>query len=111
MPPEQRALVGSSEDSVYQPPDVFNPNLHPPPGEVDVLNIVEAGVDFTSTLNPSYAQLYKMPKFSKPPTVPIGKGISLDQYAGDAGCDGSVDSWCNRGKTNNCLLYGHNDGR
>jgi hypothetical protein len=111
MPPEQAATIDPTEKNIYDPPDVFNPDLHPPPGEIDVLNIVEAGVDFKSTLSPDYTHFYKKPKFSNPPQVPIGKGISLNSYAGDAFCDGSVDSFCNRGAANKCLLPGHNDGR
>jgi len=35
----------------------------------------------------------------------------LSTKAGDDFCDGSVDSFCDRGAGNGCLLYGHNDGR
>ena len=42
---------------------------------------------------------------------PPGLGIALGTVAGDEFCDGTVDSFCNKGKTNNCLLYNHNDGR
>jgi hypothetical protein len=111
MPPEMVAAFPPPEKSVYNPPDVFNPSLHPPPGEIDVLNIVEAGVDFKSTLNPDYTFFYKKPTFAKPPSVPIGQGLKLVTQPGDDFCDGSVDSFCNRGEKSNCLLYGHNDGR
>lgn len=94
---------------LYQPPDVFNPNLHPPKGAVDVLNIVEAGVDFTDNLIPDYTAFYPKPKFQKPPTQSPGKGHQLLTYAGF--CDGSVDSWCQKSADNSCLLYNHNDGR
>jgi hypothetical protein len=111
MPPEMVAAIPPPEKNIYDAPDVFNPALHPPPGEIDVLNIVEAGVDFKSTLNPDYTFFYKKPTFAKPPSLPIGKGIKLRTPAGDDFCDGSVDSFCNRGATSTCLLYGHNDGR
>jgi hypothetical protein len=111
MPPEQASTIAPTEKNIYDPPDVFNPDLHPPPGEIDVLNIVEAGVDFKSTLSPDYTHFYKKPTFSNPPQVPIGKGVNLNSYAGDAFCDGSVDSFCNRGTENKCLLSAHNDGR
>jgi hypothetical protein len=111
MPPEQAAAIDKSEPNIYEAPDVFNPNLHPPPGAIDVLNIVEAGVDFTSNLVPDYTHYYKKPSFPNPPKLPVGKGIRLNTAAGDDFCDSSVDSFCNRGMANDCLLYGHNDGR
>jgi len=83
--------------------------LHPPAGAVDVLNIVEAGIPFTSVLVPDYTHFYPKPKFEKNPILPVGKGYYLDTNAGF--CDGSVDSWCKRQADNDCLLYGHNDGR
>ena len=105
-------VFGKLADPLYNPPDAFNPNLHPPPGAVDVLNIVEAGVDFQSTLNPDYVtDYYKKPKFEKPPIMPIGKGWSSNQVSSDDGCTGDVDSWCKRDWDNACLLYAHNDGR
>jgi len=73
------------------------------------LNIMEAGVPYTSILVPDYTHFYPKPKFEKNPTLPIGKGYYLNTYAGL--CDGSVDSWCNKQANNDCLLYGHNDGR
>jgi hypothetical protein len=111
MRPEMRAVVGEPMPNVYNPPDVFNPDLHPPVGAIDVLNILEAGVDFKSALSPDYTDFYKKPTFPDPPKVPIGKGTTLRSHAGDAFCDGSVDSFCNRGQDNTCLLYAHNDGR
>jgi hypothetical protein len=76
-----------------------------------VLNIVEAGVDFTSNLVPDYTHYYKKPSFSSPPKLPVGKGIRFNSAAGEDFCDSSVDSFCNRGAANDCLLYAHNDGR
>ena len=112
MPEAQRKEINDPPAPVYMPPDVFNPSLHPPKGAVDVLNIVEAGVDFSSILNPDYhSNYYKVPKFRTEPMKTPGKGFMLDTYPGDEYCDGSVDSWCNKGKDNDCLLYGHNDGR
>lgn len=112
MPPEQAGLINPAEHNLYNPPDVFNPALHPPEGAVDVLSIVEAGIDFGSILSPCHVdEFYKKPKFESPPKVPIGKGISLETKAGDDFCDGSVDSFCSKGADQNCLLYGHNDGR
>jgi hypothetical protein len=112
MPPEMAATINPAPKNVYQPPDVFNPSLHPPVGAVDVLSIVEAGVPFRSLLAPDLATgFYKKPSFSSPPKVPIGKGINLRTQAGDDFCDGSVDSFCDRGSDQECLLRAHNDGR
>jgi len=106
------AEINDPPETVYEAPDVFNPSLHPPPGAIDVLNIVEAGVDFRSVLNPDYTDLYKKPTFANPLKVPsVGKGIELVTKAGDARCDGSVDSWCGRSRDEKCLLSHHNDGR
>jgi hypothetical protein len=112
MPPEMREHINEAPQNIYHPPDVFNPSLHPPAGEIDVLSIVEAGVPFQSILAPTWAEdVYKTPTFSKPPHVPIGKGIELDTRSGDEFCDGSLDSFCSRGKDDTCLLRAHNDGR
>lgn len=109
MPSAQLAHINDPPKNIYEGPDVFNKNLHPPAGALDVLNIVEAGVDFSSNLVPDYVQYLKKPKFEKAPSVPVGKGHFLDTYSGF--CDGSVDSWCNRDWGEKCLLYAHNDGR
>jgi hypothetical protein len=109
MPPTQRSEINDPPPTIYTGPDVFNPNLHPPPGAIDVLNIVESGVDFVPNLVPDYVQYLNMPKFVKAPSVPVGKGHYLDTHAGF--CDGSVDSWCRRDPGSDCLMYGHNDGR
>ena len=111
MSPQMLEHVNEPPRDFYDPPDLFNPNLHPPSGALDLLNIVEAGIDFRPTLNPDYTSYYKKPTFSKPPQVPIGKGAYLSTVAGDHTCDGTVDSWCKRGYDETCLLYAHNDGR
>jgi len=109
MPPSQAEQINDPPKSVYQPPDVFNENLHPPPGAVDVLNIIEAGVPFQSNLAPDYSHYYKKPLFKNNPSLPVGKGYHLKTYAGF--CDGSLDSWCKKSEDQDCLLYSHNDGR
>ena len=109
MPPSQLEHINDPPESSYEAPDVFNKDLHPPAGAVDVLNIIEAGIPYTSILVPDYTHFYPKPKFEKKPTLPVGKGYHLTTYPGF--CDGSVDSWCNRAVAGTCLLYGHNDGR
>jgi hypothetical protein len=112
MPPVLAESVGESERPLYYPPAGFNPDLHPPPGSIDVLNILEAGVDFKSVLNPDYATpYYKKPTFANPPKMPPGTGIGLVSTPGDELCDGTIYSWCGKGAGNNCLLLGHNDAR
>jgi hypothetical protein len=112
MAPEMVSTIPQPERPIYEPPEVFNQDLHPPAGAVDVLNIVEAGVDFRSTLNPDYAtNYYKKPKFAAPNKMPYGKGVGIDQRAGDNYCDGSVDSFCGKGPKDTCLLAGTNDER
>jgi hypothetical protein len=112
MPPEQLQYIDPAPPNIYDPPDVFIPSLHPPEGAIDVLSIVEAGPAFQPVFVPDYvSDFYKKPKFEKPPQVAVGKGITLDTTAGDEYCDGTVDSWCERGKDQDCLLRSHNDGR
>ena len=111
MSPEMKNNIGGFNWNVYNAPDVFNPSLHPPKGAIDVLNIVEAGVEFKPVLSPDYTDFYKQPIFANPPKVTPGKGIQLHTKASSHLCDGSVDSFCDRGGSNICLLYGHNDER
>lgn len=109
--------INSPPEIAYHPPDVLIPALHPPPGEVDVLNIVEAGLEFVSTLDPSlqyhpgYYDLLPPQSMPKSLELPPGKGIHLVSVAGDQFCDGTLNSWCHKGADDNCLLSGHNDGR
>jgi hypothetical protein len=112
MHPDMRRNVNDAGQNIYEPPDVFNPSLHPPEGEIDVLSIVELGVPYRSVLAPSYAEgVYKKPSFSKLPQVTVGKGCLLQTADGDDYCDGTLDSWCRRGKGESCLLSAHNDHR
>jgi len=98
-------------DNFYEPPDTYIPFLHPPDGEIDVLNIVEQGVEFEPVNFPDYTDIYKKPNFDDEPKVPLGKGVGIHGHPGDPRCDGSVNSWCNRGRGERCPLAGHNDGR
>lgn len=111
MPPEMLAEINKPGRNSYEGRDVFNPVLHPPEGAIDVLSIVEAGVDFKSVLYPDYRSFYRTPTNSKPPFDTIGRGNHLATVAGDEYCDGTVDSTCDRSRGNSCLLSGHNDNR
>eukprot|EP00980_Cylindrotheca_fusiformis_P031282 scaffold26122_cov127-Cylindrotheca_fusiformis.AAC.1 len=114
MPEADKVILPSHIQNSYLPPDVFNPDLHPPEGAIDVLNIVEAGtVPFTSILNPDYvSKFYKFPpQLINTHVDEPGLGIVLDTVSGDSFCDGTIDSFCDKGANNDCLLYSHNDGR
>lgn len=111
--PEQSATL-ITQDNFYEPPDIFNPSLHPPEGAVDALNIVELGKEFDPVNFPDYTSSYmkKSSVTSQSKTkVELGKGLYLNGKAGDPYCDGTVNSFCARGKGDACPLYGHNDGR
>ncbi|KAL3936820.1 MAG: hypothetical protein SGARI_002396, partial [Bacillariaceae sp.] len=86
MPSTQLSEINDPPPVLYEGPDVFNKDLHPPPGALDVLNIVEGGIDFVPNLVPDYVQYLKKPKFEKAPSVTVGKGHYLQTYAGY--CDG-----------------------
>ena len=112
MHPDMATLVPTSDRPLYEPPELFNSDLHPPPGAIDVLNIVEAGVDFVPTLNPDYVNsYYNVPKFAETPKISFGRGVGLSTVAGDEYCDGSADSFCKKGSSDTCLLAGTNDAR
>lgn len=107
--------------SVYDPPDVLNPNLFPPDGALDVLQIVENGVDFTTNFGRSRRRDSLIPADYEPPRIGSsvnpdivpGKGWSIQGTcpSGADMCDGEYDSWCKRGYDSSCLLYAHNDNR
>ena len=106
----------------YDPPDVYNPSLHKPKGEVDVLAIVENGVSFAKNLARIRDSARDM-QGRNFDTASVGKGSKHNQdivggkgwsFAGGMAiavdnCDGEHDSWCKR--KGDCLMYGHNDER
>ena len=123
-----RAIMAGSEHpnhavgpNWYDPPEVYNPALDPPLGELDVLAIVENGVSFRKNLARilDSAQNMEGRDFKEEGT---GSRLNLDIVGGKGwqfenpltasapdNCDGEYDSWCRR--TGSCLMYGHNDGR
>ena len=113
MTKEMANAVGTSDRPVYRPPDIFNPYLHPPSGEVDVLKVVELGTDFQPVLDMDYSNHYQVTRIREPREYFQRPGdlFKLDTRACDDFCDGTVDSWCDRGPKNSCLLSGHNDHR
>jgi hypothetical protein len=112
MPAAMKEIVGEPEPSAYEPPDVFNEFIHPPLGNIDVLNIVEAGPDFKSVMDPQiYRDFYDETPKDNSMIMKPGKGVCLHTKIAADLCDGTIDSFCDRGPGNACLLYGHNDGR
>jgi hypothetical protein len=57
-----------------------------------------------------YKDYYETPQDHSMIMTP-GKGMKLNTFADSDRCDGTLDSWCNKGVSNNCLLTGHNDNR
>jgi hypothetical protein len=121
-------VVPQSAPNVYDPPDVDNPYLHQnvlDESAIDVLAIVENGVDFQPGLartTDAYSneQAYSLAQQSVTaaqtsgqsvnPAIQGGFGWELHSVGSD-NCDGTYDSFCNRGPTNACLLAGYNDGK
>jgi hypothetical protein len=111
MPTAMKELIGDPAPNAYEAPDVFNPTIHPPLGEIDVLNIVEAGPDFKSVMDPQiYKDFYETPKDNSMILKP-GQGNALSTVCGADRCDGTLDSWCKRCAGYHCLRSGQNDGR
>lgn len=118
MKPAADGYLPLPEESVYNPPDLFNPRLEPPDDEFDYLTVVENGIDFPEFASYDNAPMTTGYLETKNKLIPLGvegiepgRGWSLDAPANPDGCDGSYDGFCNRGKNQNCLLYGHNDHR
>jgi len=108
------------EPNVYEPPDVFIPNIEVPFGAgVDYLNIVENGVDYVPNRSRRKLVAYRKHQVRRngvgfPPNDAIIKpsdGWSLDSKSAGDFCDGTYDSFCGRSSNSKCLLYGHNDHR
>ena len=126
-----RSIIAGSEHpnlnpagNDYDPPDVYNPTLDPPKGQINVLAIVENGVPFGKNLARIHDSAQDMQgrmfqddssgtgSKHKPEIIKGGKGWQFGgggASVGTDGCDGEHDSWCRR--TGSCLLYGHNDFR
>lgn len=109
------ATIPKPAANFYDPPDVRIPWLDVPDGEVDYLAIVENGVDF-GTLRARLRPLYEEPEegpsqLANPAMITHGQGFALSTVAAPDNCDGSYNSFCNRGNGCDCPLYGHNDDR
>jgi hypothetical protein len=141
-----RSIVKQGVSLPKPPKNMYDPMsephltvLDPPSSSVDVLSIVENGIDFvpnrirTEILAGYYAPLRRrhlqegQPPESatapqsyenyeaerKPITSGLepGQGWYLKTKSAPDNCDGSYDSFCGRSWDNDCLLSGHNDMR
>lgn len=118
MKPAHDGYLPMAEDSVYDPPDVFNVYEELPDGEFDYLAVVENGVPFSGILTFDNSPLPPLALKTNNKLIPLGVdgikpglGWSLDSASSPDTCDGSWKSFCNRGIAQDCLLYGHNDYR
>ena len=108
------------EPNLYDPPDVHNSKLDE--GEVDLVNILENGVDFVPLLgrkrriqerqlHEQRTKQWQSQGSSFNPDIQPGLGWRLDTRSAPDNCDGSYDSFCGRSNSEVCLLSGHNDYR
>jgi hypothetical protein len=119
---KQGVHIDDTKPNLYDPPDAYFPALDAPDGEVDVLSIIENGVDYV----PNRARIKalageidplrhrRLPEAQRMPItsgLEPGQGWSLDTKSAPENCDGSYDSYCGRSADSKCLLYAHNDFR
>ena len=122
--------------NMYDPPmEPYLDVLDPPKSSVDVLSIVENGIDFvpnrirTEILAGYHAPVRRARSLTsaastsqsyenyEPDRKPItsglepGQGWYIKTKSAPDNCDGSYDSFCGRSWDNECLLSGHNDMR
>ena len=93
--------------NLYDPPDVRVPAFDAPDGEIDILSIIENGVDFVPNkarvkalageLDPLRHR--QLAAGRKPITSNLepGQGWALDTKSAPDNCDGSWDSFCGQG--------------
>lgn len=105
--------------NVYDPPDVYNPTLGVPKGEVDYLAIIENGNDFWTLDAPapplesagSSNRLIELTVDDEGNDIVPGLGWGVNTKSSPQFCNGTYDSFCGRSEKQECLLYGHNDFR
>ena len=118
MKPASDGYLPVPEESVYNPPDVFNPTIEPPDGAFDYLAVVENGIDYNEVVSYDNAPVTTGSQKTNNKLIPIGvdgvepgRGWGANTNTNPDGCDGSYDGFCGRGKSNDCLLSAHNDHR
>lgn len=97
---------------LYSGPDVRNPMFDVPQGQVDVLAILNNGRKFDdgpTTRRQLVAEEAPTERSLVSDKIVPGKGYQLDHPVGY--CDGTYNAVCKRTADNECLLYGHHDGR
>jgi len=113
------ASLPEPELNIYDPPDVYNPILGVPDGEVDYLAIIENGVDYVMFNAPQPLprptktgnRLIELTVDDKGENIVPGLGWGINTKSSPNLCNGTYDSFCGRSKDHKCLLYGHNDNR
>eukprot|EP00814_Leptocylindrus_danicus_P000850 CAMPEP_0116031158 /NCGR_PEP_ID=MMETSP0321-20121206/17329_1 /TAXON_ID=163516 /ORGANISM="Leptocylindrus danicus var. danicus, Strain B650" /LENGTH=993 /DNA_ID=CAMNT_0003506193 /DNA_START=61 /DNA_END=3042 /DNA_ORIENTATION=+ len=120
-----------SKELLYEGPDVPNPSLAIPEGEIDVRLIASTGKSDLNLVNHrnrnrakrKHRKLASAFLSSTSSTLARNRNLAAPQieqsslwYPTDGlevgFCDGSTDSYnCKRNAQNDCLLYGHNDDR
>jgi hypothetical protein len=113
------------ESMLYDGPDVENPALMLPHGEVDVLAIVSnrrrlgeipdlysfwhvpQSIDDSNEKKDNKSKYLRRRGESN--DIILGKGWEVDGYPGN--CDGTATGICGRLKSSDCLLSGHMDAR
>ena len=113
--------IDNLKPNLYDPPDVRVPAFDAPDGEIDILSIVENGVDFIPNrargkalrgeIEPLRRQLHEVKRRRILSDLEPGQGWYLDAKSAPDSCDGSYDSFCGRSADSNCLLHAHNDYR
>ena len=108
-------------ENIYDPPDVYNPYLGVPEGEVDYLAIVENGDEYKPFLAPapplgdigpsSNTLLALDHEDDNGEEIVPGLGWGINAKVSADLCNGTYDSFCGRSEDHECLLYGHNDHR
>jgi hypothetical protein len=119
--------------NIYFGPDVYNPALEPPEGEINYLAIVENDAlpptkasrqrrllsDHESWLVPFSNQELETRDTKhvlrrrrlENTALTVGRGWALHISKDDIPCNGTYDSECSRQPGSSCLLYGTNDGK
>uniref|UniRef100_A0A7S2K2H7 Uncharacterized protein n=1 Tax=Leptocylindrus danicus TaxID=163516 RepID=A0A7S2K2H7_9STRA len=110
------------DEILYEPPDVEIPALQVPEESVNVRVVASLGstpgsrflrehqLSNDRDLPPSGRSELSASSFSSRSLFQIGRGTSIYEHPSGY-CDGSYQSWCDRGKKSRCLLSGHNDHR
>jgi hypothetical protein len=112
--------VPETGENIYDPPDVYNPYLGVPKGEVDYLAIVENGNEYLpfsspgpplGDIGPNKNNLLALDEDDNGEEIVPGLGWGVNAKVSADLCNGTYDSFCGRSEDNLCLLYGHNDHR